>query len=59
MQRDKPPAKFWLQPIDLASATGFSARALRKLERLVVENQEPWMEAWNEFFGGRNSPESS
>jgi hypothetical protein len=58
MQREKSLAKFWLEPIVLASATGFSARELRQLERLVVENREAWMEAWHEFFDRRNSPES-
>jgi hypothetical protein len=57
MQREKSLAKFWLEPIALASATGFSARELRQLERLVVENREAWMEAWDEFFDRRNSPE--
>jgi hypothetical protein len=31
----------------------------RQLECLVVENQETWLEAWDEFFGSRNSHEGS
>ncbi len=59
MQREKSLAKFWLEPIALASATGFSAREVRQLERLVVENQQAWLEVWHEFFGRRDSPEGS
>ena len=59
IQRERSLAKFWLQPVTLALATGFSARELRQLERLVTENQESWIGAWHEFFGHRNSPEGS
>jgi hypothetical protein len=59
MQREKSLAKFWLEPISLAYATGFPARELRRMEQLVTENQEAWIEAWDEFFGGRNSSEGS
>ena len=59
VHRDTSLAKFWLEPVALVSATGFSARELRQLERLVTENQVTWLEAWHEFFGGRDSPESS
>jgi Domain of unknown function (DUF4160) len=58
-QRDMSLFKFWLEPISLASATGFSARELRQLEQLVTENQESWLEGWHEFFGRRDSPEGS
>jgi hypothetical protein len=50
IQRDRSLAKFWLEPIALASAQDFTARELRYLERLVTENQRPWLEAWHEFF---------
>jgi Domain of unknown function (DUF4160) len=59
VQRERSLAKFWLQPIVLAAATGFSGRELRQIERLVAEYQEAWLEAWHEFFVSRNSPESS
>ncbi len=59
VQRDTSLAKFWLEPVALVSATGFSARELRHLERLATENQVAWLEAWHEFFGRRDSPESS
>jgi hypothetical protein len=59
VQREESLAKFWLQSIALASATGFSARELRQIEELVRENQEFWLEAWHEFFGSADLPESS
>ena len=43
-------AKFWLKPVALASSTRFSPKDLRKLELLVVENKDIFLEAWNEHF---------
>ena len=50
IQRERSLAKFWLEPVALANATGFPARELRDLERLVVRNRVAWLEAWHEFF---------
>lgn len=50
IQRDRMLAKFWLKPVALASSTRFSSKELRKLESLVAENKELFMEAWNEHF---------
>ncbi len=38
-------AKFWLSPVVLAGSTRFSAKELRKLEKLVAENEHTLMEA--------------
>jgi hypothetical protein len=51
IQRERSLAKFWLEPVALATVYGFRARELRELERIVGENQRTWMEAWHEFFG--------
>lgn len=51
VQRERALAKFWLDPVALASSTGFSAQELTKLSRLVRENATKFVEAWNEFFG--------
>ena len=45
IQRDRMLAKFWLKPVALASSTRFSPKELRKLESLVAENKEPFLEA--------------
>ena len=50
VQRDRMLAKFWLDPVSLAGSTRFSARDLRKVEGLVVENKDLLMERWNEYF---------
>ena len=50
VQRDRSLAKFWLRPLALASARGFSGRELGRLHALVEENREQFEEAWHEFF---------
>ena len=52
VQRDRALAKFWLEPVAYVSSTGFSARELSTLHKLVEENQQKFQEAWNEFFSG-------
>ena len=49
-QRDKTLAKFWLRPVALASSTRFTPKELRTLEKLVVENRDAFLEAWNGYF---------
>jgi hypothetical protein len=51
VDRDDASAKFWLQPVALARNLGFSPRELRALEQLVLENQDTFLKAWNEYFG--------
>ena len=43
-------AKFWLEPVRLASSVRFTPVELRKLERLTQEHQTVLKEAWNEYF---------
>jgi len=50
IQRDDSLAKFWLKPVALASSTRFSSKELRKLESLVEDNRDKFVEAWNEYF---------
>jgi hypothetical protein len=42
--------KFWLEPVALVSATGFTARELRVIESIVSEHREHWKGIWNEYF---------
>ncbi len=51
IQSNRKLAKFWLQPVNLASSTRFAAHELRKLKQLTEENREHLLEAWNEYFG--------
>lgn len=50
IQRERGLAKFWLEPVGLASSSRFSAQELRTVHRLVSENQAVLLEAWNDFF---------
>ncbi|HVT60811.1 MAG TPA: DUF4160 domain-containing protein [Thermoanaerobaculia bacterium] len=52
VQQESKVAKFWLSPVALAAAGGFSATELRTLTSLVEEHRNQFVEAWNEFFGG-------
>jgi hypothetical protein len=50
IQSERKLAKFWLQPVQLASSTRLPAHELNGLNRLVEENKEHLLEAWNEYF---------
>jgi hypothetical protein len=44
-------AKFWLEPVALASSSRrLSWRELRRLARLVTEHRDEFLEAWRDFF---------
>ncbi len=45
---DRDEAKFWLDPIALATNYGFKAHELNEIERRVREHQAELMEAWHE-----------
>jgi len=51
VDRDDLSAKFWLDPIELARNLGFRPHELNRLERLVQENRQDFLEAWNEHIG--------
>ncbi len=50
VQADNRLAKFWLQPVNLASNIGFNAKQLNQLLGLVREHEALFLEAWNDFF---------
>lgn len=51
VSRDRAQAKFWLTPsVSLASAVGFSAVELRRIQTLCEQHQQRFLETWNEFF---------
>jgi hypothetical protein len=43
VQRDDLLAKFWVRPVALAANSGFSARDLRRVVRIIVERQTKFM----------------
>ena len=44
-------AKLWLRPVRVARNLGFTGRELRRIQRLVVENESLLLEAWHGYFG--------
>jgi hypothetical protein len=49
VDRDELSAKFWLNPVQLATNFGF--RAKNSARYIVMENAAVFLEAWHEFFG--------
>ena len=50
IQRAGATAKFWLDPVSLASSRGFAAFDLQRLRRIVAENRARLLRAWYEHF---------
>lgn len=44
-------AKFWLNPITLASSSGYRSHELTEIRTIVVEHSKKFLEKWNEHFG--------
>jgi len=51
VRRERKVAKFWLDPVALQKAGGFSRTELNEIAILVNEHQEHLLESWYEFFG--------
>jgi hypothetical protein len=45
-------SKFWLEPVALERAGGFSRQELNVIAGLVRDHREELLESWHEFFGG-------
>jgi len=43
-------AKFWLNPVTLASNRGFRSHELTTIQQLVDENREFFLEKWKAYF---------
>ena len=51
VDRDDQSAKFWLRPVALAHNLGFSPIELRRIQRMLKENESILQEEWNARFG--------
>jgi hypothetical protein len=51
VDRDDASAKFWLKPVALALNLGFSPMELRRIQRMLSENETILLEKWNARFG--------
>ena len=50
VERDNQIAKFWLEPIRLQNSGGLKSKELNRIQRLIEENLEEFIEAWDEHF---------
>ncbi|HUF37588.1 MAG TPA: DUF4160 domain-containing protein [Anaerolineales bacterium] len=50
VERDQNVAKFWLDPIRLQNSGGFLRHEIRRIQRIIADNQTLLMERWNEYF---------
>ncbi len=50
VERDNNTAKFWLNPVRLQKSGGFRPSESRRLERLVKEHENEFLERWHEYF---------
>jgi hypothetical protein len=44
-------AKFWLEPVQLATNAGFGRHDLHEIYDVLAEHQQLLMEKWHEYFG--------
>lgn len=51
VRRDRATAKFWMNPVRIERSRGFSDHELCSLQKIVNENRDRIVEAWNEHFG--------
>ncbi len=54
VRREKMVAKFWLNPVSLEKAGGFSRSEINKIANLVNENRDFLLEHWYEYFSHRD-----
>ena len=52
VERDDKIAKVWLEPLRLCNSGGFKISELSKILRIIEQNREIMMEAWNDYFNG-------
>ncbi|MDP9193163.1 MAG: DUF4160 domain-containing protein [Acidobacteriota bacterium] len=50
VELDRRVAKFWLDPVELSKSGRVADHELRRIEKLVIEHQIEFIEAWNDFF---------
>jgi uncharacterized protein DUF4160 len=51
VEREAFGAKFWLDPVRIERSRGFGRSEIRRIEKIVEENSDPFLRAWYEYFG--------
>ena len=52
VERDDNTAKFWIEPVRLQNSGGFNRTEIRRIQKLVEDNQEDLLRSWNDYFNG-------
>jgi len=50
VEQDDRIAKFWLDPIRLQKSGGFNRAQINRIQKIIEEDYEKLVEAWNEYF---------
>ena len=45
-------AKWWINPVRLQKSGGFVRPELLRIERIVAQHSDEFMDAWNDYFNG-------
>jgi hypothetical protein len=53
VERERSSAKFWIDPVVLARSHGFARSELLDIQRIVAENEQKFLKAWDDYFGNR------
>jgi hypothetical protein len=51
VRRDRNTCKFWLEPISVAYNNGYTAKALNRIRKIIVDPLNEMSEAWDEHCG--------
>ena len=50
VDKENHSAKFWLQPVCLERNLGYSPKELRRMQAIILENEELLLEKWYGYF---------
>ena len=56
VEQGRKTAKFWIEPVRLASSDGFRTHELNRLRLLVIAHRGIFQEAWDEHFSRKGEP---
>ena len=51
VRRERKTCKFWLEPVVLGANNGFPAKELNGIRKVILDNLDHIMEAWDEHCG--------
>lgn len=51
VRRERKTCKFWLEPVALSNNNGFPPKELNRIRKLIQDNLNHILEAWDEHCG--------